>query len=248
MERPKKDSQLFHSLNKFITIISNGNGPQSNPHASAKTVSNFLRLNLLSYLRQHNYTANQKNRDVLTQWWITLLNYLNSDLQVSGDQPQSTLNIDTISVSLECISRIITATMVLPTRQSMNESSKRDLSIYSHHLMLTIHYITNRLIANSKKKKPLPSSAQSHPTPPSHLRSSINFINNYNSLLRSLIGKVIAFSFFYLDESLDYDTNVLKLAFPACYILCQWCSSYRFLLENQKLHFINEKSKTAAKY
>lgn len=215
MERPKKESQLFHSLNKFITIISNGNGPQSNPHASAKTVSNFLRLNLLSYLRQHNYTANQKNRDVLTQWWITLLNYLNSDLQVSGDQPQSTLNIDTISVSLECISRIITATMVLPTRQPMNESSKRDLSIYSHHLMLTIHYITNRLIANSKKKKPLPSSAHSHPTPPSHLRSSINFINNYNSLLRSFIGKVIAFSFFYLDESLDYDTNVLKFFQPA---------------------------------
>lgn len=212
-----QEVRLFHSLNHFIDLVSNeanrsGKKDQTRV-GSNKVVSNFLRLNLLSYLRQlQRYPDRcEKNREVLIQWWVTLLNFLNSDLipDETGSDASSThflsfpdplLSIETISVCLECVSRLISSLMILPMHHV------EQTEIYSHHILLSIHYVTNRLILNAKHSR------QSMNGP--NNQALLHFLNSYSSLLRSFLGKLNAYAYFYLPDEFHYDTQVMLAITP----------------------------------
>ncbi|CDH17174.1 related to UPF0592 protein YDL073W [Zygosaccharomyces bailii ISA1307] len=205
------DIRLFQALNGFIQIVSDDmqNDSETGPRSDSKTVANYLRLKLLSYLRQLQLQDEVTSyRDVLIQWWVTLLNFLNSDLvqkNSSTDEmvfPNQLLNVDSISVSLECMSRLLSALMVLPVH------SCKDAEIYSHHVLLTIHYVTNRLILNSKHTREQQQQQQNLNRP------FLHFLSTYTSLLRSFLGKLNAFAFFYLPDDFHYDTQLLLALKP----------------------------------
>ncbi|CAI4057591.1 Ahk1p SKDI_04G1720 [Saccharomyces kudriavzevii IFO 1802] len=219
----KYETQLFQSLNKFISFIDNADQLASTKEQNTKfckSSSNFLRLKLLTVLRQwcgcpqNNYTLS--NRDILIQWWVTLLNFLSSDTSLQMDAAfQSSLSIELTSVCLECVSRIMTILIILPIHPW------RDMEIYSHHLLLTIHCITNKLVLISKNTKQLNRTETDD-------KSSINdkklqYLNKYSSLLRSFIGKLNAYAFFYLPEELHFDTILLLTVSPQISSSIQTC-------------------------
>lgn len=218
-----QENKLFYSLNQFIELVSNeatrAGIKERTKGGSDKYVSNFLRLNLLSYLRQlqQNPDRCEDHREVLIQWWVTLLNFLNSDLipNESGSRSSSTLfvsfpdpmlSIETVSVCLECVSRLMSSLMIRPMHRV------QQTEIYSHHVLLTIHYVTNRLILIAKNSKQ-PSSSPSGPNGPSG-QAFLHFLNNYSSLLRSFLGKLNAYAFFYLPDEFHYDTQALLAITP----------------------------------
>lgn len=233
--KASQEARLFHSLNGFISLVSNessrsGENPArhngfEDSKFDSKYLSNFLRLNLLSYLRQlQQYTHRQtSHRQVLIQWWVTLLNFLNSDIVMNSPNseadsrlsfPDPRLNMDTISVSLECVSRLMSTLMVLPI------DDYRETEIYSHHVLLTIHYVTNRLILNSKHSNHL-----GKVQPPNN-RPFLHFLNSYTTLLRSFLGKLNAYAFFYLPDDFHYDTQLLMSVIPKLTI--EVCSNSLF--------------------
>ncbi|CAI5005879.1 ATV_HP_G0048340.mRNA.1.CDS.1 [Saccharomyces cerevisiae] len=208
------ETQLFQSLNRFINFINNANQSASNKEQNTKfckSSSNFLRLKLLTVLRQwcdsSRSNCTLEVRDVLTQWWVTLLNFLNSDTSLQIDTAHElSLSIELTSVCLECLSKIMTILIILPFHSS------RDMEIYSHHLLLTIHCITNKLILISKNSKKLKRTNSDD-------KCSINdkklqYLNKYSSLLRAFIGKLNAYAFFYLPEDLHFDTILLLTVSP----------------------------------
>ncbi|CAR26566.1 hypothetical protein ZYGR_0H03840 [Zygosaccharomyces rouxii] len=225
------DTRLFQALNGFILLIGNDSQQQPqreqaiNEHPSSKvdskTVANYLRLKLLSYLRQLQLQNTvTPHRDALIQWWVTLLNFLNSDLVDRNSPveemvfPDPLLSVDSISVTLECVSRLMSSLMVLPIH------SCKDAEIYSHHVLLTIHYVTNRLILNSKHQREITKQQQQqhHITLPQHQqhfnRSILHFLSSYTSLLRSFLGKLNAYAFFYLPDDFHYDVQLLLALKP----------------------------------
>ncbi|AET38744.1 Ahk1p Ecym_3251 [Eremothecium cymbalariae DBVPG len=224
-----KDAVLLQALQRFVTLISSGgSGGQNGVGINlSKNIAFFLRLHLLSQMRQiqsevqdgeedlssegslqqheqqqqRQQQRQKPHRDVLIQWWITLLNYLNSDLNSSMLRQQSMPTVDTISVTLESISRIITILMLT------DSTDQREFEIYSHHLLLTVHYITNRLVENSKKRKTISQNTQ---LPAAQMKAALVFIQAYNNLLRAFMGKVVAYAYFYLPNSINYDFQVLR--------------------------------------
>lgn len=71
-----QEARLFHSLNQFVGIVSNDSKSEAPEQSTVggKHVANFLRLNLLSYLRQlqqhtHRFSS---HREVL----ITMVGYI----------------------------------------------------------------------------------------------------------------------------------------------------------------------------
>lgn len=205
-----QEVKLFQALNQFIELISNeGTKAGSRRRTSDKCVSNFLRLNLLSYLRQlqQHPESCEGHREVLIQWWVTLLNFLNSDLILNSSEQGTSLSFsspllstETVSVCLECVSRLMSSLMILP------RVGVRHTEIYSHHILLTIHYVTNRLILIAKSgKQPM--------NTPDH-QNFLHFLNSYSSLLRSFLGKLNAYAFFYLPDEFHFDTQVLLAITP----------------------------------
>ncbi|KAL3236472.1 Ahk1p RNJ42_01566 [Nakaseomyces bracarensis] len=128
----------------------------------SKDIASLLRLHLLNYLRSSQTLQQRENfplvkevkkREILLQWWITLLNFLSSKLKFDSlvklnepleDIPTST---ELVSIVLECISRIITSLIILP------HHSKRDHEVYSQHLSITTKFIADILVVNSKIQK-----------------------------------------------------------------------------------------------
>ncbi|CUS20243.1 LAQU0S01e02234g1_1 [Lachancea quebecensis] len=216
MEGPKTEARLLHSLNKFIALISHvDSSGQAKAAPNSKLVANFLRLNLLSGLRVAQQASSivesreAKERDILVQWWITLLNFLNSDVSDSDEQPNSPLlSIELLSVSLECVSRILTLLIVTAGEDA---GYKRDLEVYSYHTLLTVHYVTNRLITNTKKRKQLSGNASLHP---SQLKVKLAYYSDYNALLNAFMGKLMAYAFYFLDSCFDYDYSILAFLEP----------------------------------
>ncbi|EJS44376.1 YDL073W [Saccharomyces arboricola H-6] len=210
----KYETQLFQSLNRFISFINNADQSANTKEQSnsfCKSSSNFIRLKLLTVLRQWcDYSQNNyllDNRDVLIQWWVTLLNFLNSDTSLQMDAAfESSLSIELTSVCLECVSRILTILIILPIHPC------RDREIYSHHLLLTIHCITNKLILISKNTKKLNHTESDDKSSTNHKK--LQQLNKYSSLLRSFIGKLNAYAFFYLPEELHFDTILLLTVSP----------------------------------
>ena len=190
--------KLYQTLNKFISMINSKN--LTGDSKTVKYITNFLRVNILTYLRENSKPSNIEIQpavnDAMMQWWVTLLNFLNSDTGSSTNIVQGLLmDIDVISVSLECISKIMTMLMVLPKNAHSN------IEIYLHHILITIHYVTNRLIINSKllrDQADFPADG-----------NMVKFHNKYNSILRSFLGKLNAYAFFYLPDSFNYDTQIL---------------------------------------
>ncbi|CDO92151.1 unnamed protein product [Kluyveromyces dobzhanskii CBS 2104] len=210
---------LLNSLNKFINLTASsasiGHGPDNGLSMSQlKVVTNFLRLNLLSPLRRlepvisisaHVKQSSRPSSDVLTQWWLTLLNFINSTL--ISETTNTSLAMDAISVSLECVSRIISLTSLAV------DSSVREREIYSYHLLLTVRWVTNRLVLNSRKRSDLLDTklANAQATAVSNTAPVVlQFLQRYTELLTPLIGKVIAFAFCYLSDELHYDFEVIK--------------------------------------
>lgn len=237
METSKKETRLLRSLNKFIALISSTENSQTS-QPNFRLISNFLRLNLLSYLRQYQQpdiaaeSSFENERDLLVQWWITLLNYLNSDLNDNMDgQEKIQLSTEVISVSLECVSRILAVIMVYP---GDHDNYTRDLDIYGYHLLLTVHYVTNRLIANTKRRRSL-NGISKNPK----VKGALAYINSYNSLLTAFMGKLMAFAFFYLDPALKYDFYVLRSFEPTAsskattYEAFPWKTQEFFLVKDQ---------------
>ncbi|CAI4059536.1 hypothetical protein SUVZ_04G1720 [Saccharomyces uvarum] len=218
----KYETQLFQSLNRFIGFINNADksvGSKEQNTKFCKTSSNFLRLKLLMILRQwcdrpQKFTI--ENRDVLIQWWVTLLNFLNSDTSLQMDATlEFNLSIELTSVCLECVSRLMTILIILPVHPY------RDMEIYSHHLLLTIHCITNKLILISKNTKKLSRTESNDKS--STNDKKLQHLNRYSSLLRSFIGKLNAYAFFYLPEELHFDTILLLTVSPQISSSIQTC-------------------------
>lgn len=216
----KENSQevkLFKSINQFIGLVSSETRPSGSGEKSKvndKFISNFLRLNLLSYLRQLQQYPHraEPQREVLIQWWVTLLNFLNSDLIADSARaqgpsdptlsyPHPFLSIETVSVCLECVSRLMSSLMILPTHGCEQTET------FSHHILLTIHFVTNRLILNSKHTRQSADSATN--------RSFLHYLSSYSSLIRSFLGKLNAYAFFYLPDEFHYDTQILLAVTPA---------------------------------
>ncbi|CAR22914.1 Ahk1p [Lachancea thermotolerans CBS 6340] len=216
MEGPKTEARLLHSLNKFIALISHvDSSGQTKAVPNSKLVANFLRLNLLSGLRAAQQASSivenreTKERDLLVQWWITLLNFLNSKVDNPDEHPSSPLlSIELLSVSLECVSRILTL-LIVTSREDAEH--KRDLEVYSYHTLLTVHYVTNMLITNTKKRKQLSGNASLHP---SQLKAKITYYSDYNALLNAFMGKLMAYAFFFLDPCFNYDYFILAFLEP----------------------------------
>lgn len=210
----KYETQLFQSLNRFISFINNANQPASTKEKNTKfckSSSNFLRLKLLTVLRQwcdfSQSNCRLESRDVLTQWWVTLLNFLNSDTSLQIDTAlELSLSIELTSVCLECVSKIMTILIILPFH------SPRDMEIYSHHLLLTVHCITNKLVLISKNTKKFKRTESDDKC--SKNDKKLEYLNKYSSLLRAFIGKLNAYAFFYLPEDLRFDTILLLTVSP----------------------------------
>ncbi|CEP61616.1 Ahk1p LALA0_S03e06920g [Lachancea lanzarotensis] len=210
--KSKTETRLLQSLNKFIALLAYlGTLPPSTATANAKLLANYLRLNLLSRLR-HLQTVSEaerpldsKERDLLVQWWITLLNFLNSDSRSQEqDEIPPLLTIEVCSVALESVSRILTLT-------GLASSNQRELDITAYHTLLSVHYVTNRLISNTKKRKFFVSNKQ---LPAAHAKQQLRYYNQYNQLLNSFMGKLMAYAFFYLDASFEYDSLLLRFLEP----------------------------------
>ncbi|SCU97527.1 LAFA_0G11870g1_1 [Lachancea sp. 'fantastica'] len=210
--KSKTETRLLQSLNKFIALLAHlGTQPQNTSSSNAKVLANYLRLNLLSRLR-HLQTVSEaerpldsKERDLLVQWWITLLNFLNSDgRSQEHDEIPPLLTIEVCSVALESVSRIMTLT-------GLAASNQRELDICAYHTLLTVHYVTNRLIFNTKKRKFLMSTKQ---LPLAHTKQQLRYYNQYNQLLNSFMGKLMAYAFFFLDKSFEYDSLLLRFLEP----------------------------------
>lgn len=198
MSTSDKKNQLLDSLTKFIALISSSNAHYNVTHYNL--ASNYLRVNLLSVLREcYGQKINTFHRDDLVQWWMILLNYLNSNSLHDISEKSYPAFVDTASVSLECISRLIALTIV------DKNTKQRDLNIYSHHIYMTIQYITNTLVNLVKYRNKLMEQAPNQV--PIQSKRMLTFIQSYTSLLHSLIGKVIAFGYFFLK---DYDFMVLR--------------------------------------
>lgn len=167
-----QEAKLFKFLNQFIVLVSNDGVGETGERSKVndKYISNYLRLNLLSYLRQLQQYPRRvgSHREALIQWWVTLLNFLNSDLvsdEIRSQNPSGPvlsfpdpfLSIETVSVCLECVSRLMSSLMILPMHDVQQTET------FSHHILLTIHFVTNRLILNSKHTRQLTDS-QGSPT------------------------------------------------------------------------------------
>ncbi|SCU98481.1 LADA_0H13300g1_1 [Lachancea dasiensis] len=213
--KSKTESRLLQSLNQFIGILAHlEDSSQTSTSASSKLAANYLRLNLLSQLRHFHSVADgvkkldSKERDILVQWWITLLNFLNSDCRGQElDSGHPLISTDVCSVALECVSRILTLTGLAAT-------SKRELEIVAYHTLLTVHYVTNRLIFNTKRRKVMVTSKQ---LAPAFVKQQLNHLTQYNTLLNSFMGKLMAYAFFYLEASFYYDYLVLDFLEPGVY-------------------------------
>lgn len=161
-------------------------------------MAQFLRVRLLPLLRTaiasdlkrdaevSQFTLPSEIRDHLAQWWTTLLTVL---------RETHNEKISLISVSLECISRILSLLMILPMHE------RRDLDIYSHHLILTLQYVANQLASNSQRTRTTQGSDSNNRT---------EFTNNYTLLLRSFLGKLAAYAFIYLPDNMNFDTHLLR--------------------------------------
>ena len=224
MDTGRRGVQLLNSLNKFISLTASsatiGHGPDHGFSVSQlKAVANFIRLNVLSPLRRlepdisipisredEQHHLGGLSNDVLVQWWLTLLNFLNSGL-ISETTSNTSLAMDAVSVSLECISRIITITV-----PKVN-SPDREREIYSYHLLLTVRWVTNRLVLNSRRKSELESrnfQQQQQQQQKQNAMLALQFAKQYTAVLIPLIGKIIAFAFCFLDDELHYDVEVVK--------------------------------------
>ncbi|CCF59362.1 hypothetical protein KAFR_0G03300 [Kazachstania africana CBS 2517] len=158
-------------------------------------ISRFIKTHLLSFLRSNHYTPSSHSDvvNVLSHWWITLLNFLNNDIGPTKEQrfaSNSACGPNLIVIILECISRIMTILI--------NDSHSFDKTIYekySNNLLMTLHFITNKLILNSKKMK--------------RDKSNYQHYSKYNLIIRSFLGKLNAYSFIYLSTDLKFDIQLL---------------------------------------
>lgn len=216
------------------------------------SLSSLLRLHLLNYLRsvqtmqhKHNFPLVKeiKKREILLQWWITLLNFLSSKLKfdflLKTEWPEEVPDTELISIVLEAISRIITLLIVLPNH------NKVDHEVYAQHLNLTIKFVSDILIVNSRiqKKYTARHSSSASSFASSNIEAETTFsstagsvktqsngnicenaavlqnsvlsmIDNYNSFLTTFIGKVNAYAFVYLPDECHFEYLILSTWYP----------------------------------
>ena len=112
------------------------------------------------------------------------------------------LSIELISVIFEAMSRTMTFLMV------SSQSGSSELITYSDSILRTIRIITTHLVLNSRTIKELSYDIKRD----NHV--SLTFCNNYNSLIRSFLGKLLAFAFFYLPDDYQFDTQIMEVLQP----------------------------------
>ncbi|CCD24745.1 Ahk1p NDAI_0D04310 [Naumovozyma dairenensis CBS 421] len=215
------EQRLFQSLNEFLAVLDRKPSNTKQCAKCLKETIRILKMDLLSLLRhqlhQHVLPSNSiynktQGRDILIQWWVSLLNYLNYNNNDNGnifqfieqqeqeqqrditvdDQGNKTLEnlcLSLLSIIFECISKIITLLMILPSH------SQREYDVYCHHILLTIENISNILISNSRHR-------------------SLQFYQKYNSLLAPFLGKLNAFGLIYLPDDQYFDVHLLLTFYP----------------------------------
>ncbi|KAG0670879.1 hypothetical protein C6P45_001644 [Maudiozyma exigua] len=252
------DAKLFHSLNRFITLLNNREKcyrskidnftvqeiKETNPLELTerlfkdtgfdnKYMTQFIRHNLIKYLRNAKLYSESEEvttelRDVLSHWWSYTLDLLTSNsINQNNKDPQRIINrgnsimslrnteqinkkdlfqpyisIELVSVCLESISRIMSRLLI---RGDYNEI---DITKYSDSIIRTIHIITFKLVNNSRQMKEL--SYNKH----KDNHKQITYCNNYNSLIRSFLGKLLAFAFIYIPDELQFDIQLIEALQP----------------------------------
>lgn len=196
-------------------------------------IAQFIRHNLIKYLRNAQlYSENEEVttelRDVLSHWWSYILDLLKCDNSGSNNRnPQKIthrgnsimsfrgheqsdktelfqpyISIELVSVCLESISRILSRLLIL------GDHNKIELAKYSDYIIRTIHVITSKLVNNSRQIKEL-----------SYIKGKdnhkqITYCNNYNSLIRSFLGKLLAFAFIYIPDEQQFDIQLIEALQP----------------------------------
>ena len=112
------------------------------------------------------------------------------------------LSVEMISVIFEAVSRIMSCLMV------SSHSTSSELLTFADSILRTIRIITNHLVLNSRTIKELSYDIKRD----NHV--SLTFCNNYNSLIRSFLGKLMAFAFFYLPDENQFDTQIMEVLQP----------------------------------
>ena len=196
-------------------------------------ITQFIRHNLVKYLRNAQlYSENEEVttelRDVLGHWWSYILDLLKSDSNGSYNRnPQKITHrgnsimsfrgsdqidkkelfqphnsIELVSVCLESVSRILSRLLIL------DDCNETELTKYSDYIIRTIHVITAKLVSNSRQIKELSyvKGKDSH--------KQITYCNNYNSLIRSFLGKLLAFAFIYIPDELQFDIQLIEALQP----------------------------------
>ncbi|CAD1779354.1 similar to Saccharomyces cerevisiae YDL073W Putative protein of unknown function [Maudiozyma barnettii] len=202
-------------------------------------IAQFIRYNLIKYLRNiqlysDNETTGEELRDVLGHWWSYILDLLASDKtnirtkkqpkninkrnstfsiksedstiskeNLNRNISKSYISIELVSVCLESISRIMSRLLILE-----DNNNKENLTKFSDNILRTIHVITAQLVENSRQIKEL-----SYKTGKDH-HIQIAFCNNYNSLIRSFLGKLLAFAFIYIPDDLQFDVQLIEALQP----------------------------------
>lgn len=233
---------------------------------------NLLNLLRISQDKSKNIEHTTEFRNVLTHWWSSLIDLLKSDTRnykpgknidkakllkensiertysdgssleyFSDDDLDSSTNyedivhpslsIELISVILESISRIMTNLMTI------SKQEQTYITAYSDHILRTVRIITSRIILNHRLIKELSFNSDMNHT------AQISFCNNYNSLIRSILGKLLAFAFIYLPDELDFDIQFLKILQPDFKIIENSSTLYQW----KKREFIATKGRVKSR-
>ncbi|SMN18703.1 similar to Saccharomyces cerevisiae YDL073W Putative protein of unknown function [Maudiozyma saulgeensis] len=204
-----------------------------NTNFSNTYIAQFIRHNLIKYLRNEqlysdNETLSEELRDVLGHWWSYILDLLTRDKKQQKNTnkrssiitfkstdstnykeninpyfTKSFISIELVSVCLESISRIMSRLIILN-----HDNDKIHLPAFSNNILKTIQIVTAQLVENSRLIKDLTNKiGKDHHT-------QIAFCNNYNSLIRSFLGKLLAFAFIYIPDNLQFDVQLIEALQP----------------------------------
>ena len=233
------EARLFHSLNELATLLAKRKAHFAdtldeldeeqlvslqrdaitdrafkNTDYDNGAIAKFIRTKLLSYLEKVPLSSSSSSsvRTVLGHWWLLLLRFLDSDtdpVSKGGKTADSTssdpahisdtirpvLSTDLVAVILESIQQIMSISMVRSTYP------KEELEDYVKCLLLTVEFLSNRLVTLARTTKRMAATKENE---------QLVYCNNYTQLIRSSLGKVMAYAFVYLPDSYQFAIGLLN--------------------------------------
>lgn len=237
------EARLFHSLNELATLLAKRKAHFAdtldeldeeqlvslqrdtitdkafkNTDYDNGAIAKFIRTRLLSYLEKMPFPSSSSRsvRTVLSHWWLLLLRFLDSDtdpVNMRGKTAASTssdpahisntirpvLSTDLVAVILESIQQIMSISMVRSTYP------EEELDEYVKCLLLTVQFVSNRLVALARTTKRMIGTKE---------REQLVYCNNYTQLIRSCLGRLMAYAFVYLPDSYQFAIGLLNTISP----------------------------------